>query len=95
MMLLLGVVGWICKMTNIPRAPFLIAYVLAEPFERYYFLTVNVFSPAEWMTRPFVMVVILILAGAVIIPFVRKFFRKTEEGVEKFRSQKSQTCLYQ
>ena len=30
MMLLLGVVGWICKMTNIPRAPFLIAYVLAE-----------------------------------------------------------------
>ena len=90
MMLLLGVVGWICKMTNIPRAPFLIAYVLAEPFERYYFLTVNVFSPAEWMTRPFVMVVILILAGAVIIPFVRKFFRKTEEGVEEVQvSEKS------
>lgn len=90
MMLLLGVVGWICKMTNIPRAPFLIAYVLAEPFERYYFLTVNVFSPAEWMTRPFVIVVILILAGAVIIPFVRKFFRKTEEGVEEVQvSEKS------
>lgn len=90
MMLLLGVVGWICKMTNIPRAPFLIAYVLAEPFERYYFLTVNVFSPAEWMTRPFVMVIILILAGAVIVPFVRKFFRKTEEGVEEVQvSEKS------
>lgn len=90
MMLLLGVVGWICKMTNIPRAPFLIAYVLAEPFERYYFLTVNVFSPAEWMTRPFVMVVILILVGAVIVPFVRKFFRKTEEGVEEVQvSEKS------
>uniref|UniRef100_UPI0028A77037 tripartite tricarboxylate transporter permease n=1 Tax=Corynebacterium sp. TaxID=1720 RepID=UPI0028A77037 len=90
MMLLLGVVGWICKMTNIPRAPFLIAYVLAEPFERYYFLTVKVFSPAEWMTRPFVMVVILILAGAVIVPFVRKFFRKTEEGVEEVQvSEKS------
>lgn len=90
MMLVLGVVGWICKMTNIPRAPFLIAYVLAEPFERYYFLTVNVFSPAEWMTRPFVMVVILILAGAVIVPFVRKFFRKTEEGVEEVQvSEKS------
>lgn len=90
MMLLLGVVGWICKMTNIPRAPFLIAYVLAEPFERYYFLTVNVFSPAEWMTRPFVMVVILILVGAVIVPFVRKFFRKTEEGIEEVQvSEKS------
>lgn len=90
MMLVLGIVGWICKMTNIPRAPFLIAYVLAEPFERYYFLTVNVFSPAEWMTRPFVMVVILIIAGAIIIPFVRKFFRKTEEGVEEVQvSEKS------
>ena len=42
------------------------------------------------MTRPFVMVVILILAGAVIIPFVRKFFRKTEEGVEEVQvSEKS------
>lgn len=90
MMLLLGIVGWICKMTNIPRAPFLIAYVLAEPFERYYFLTVNVFSPTEWMTRPFVMVVMLVLAGAVIIPFVRKFFRKTDEGIEEVQvSEKS------
>lgn len=78
LMLGLGIVGWICKMTNIPRAPFLIAFVLAEPLERYYFLTVNVFSPVEWMTRPFVMVIILIVAGAVAIPLFKKFMRKSK-----------------
>ncbi|WP_188682548.1 tripartite tricarboxylate transporter permease [Nesterenkonia cremea] len=62
-MLALGVVGWICKITNIPRAPFLIAYVLAVPLERYYFITVSAFEPGEWMTRPFVVVVALLLVG--------------------------------
>lgn len=80
MMLALGIVGWICKMTNVPRAPFLIAYVLAEPLERYYFLTVNVFSPVEWLTRPFVLVVLLIVAGAVAVPIFKKFMRRSKDN---------------
>lgn len=71
-MLLLGIVGWICKVTNIPRAPFLIAYVLAIPLERYYFLTVNAFTPVEWLTRPFVLVVIAVLLFSIVIPLVRR-----------------------
>lgn len=91
MMLGLGIVGWICKMTNIPRAPFLIAYVLAEPLERYYFLTVNVFSPVEWMTRPFVLVVILIVAGAVAVPIFKKFMRRSKDNAADFQvSEKSE-----
>lgn len=70
-MFLLGIIGWICKMTNIPRAPFLIAYVLAEPLERYYFLTVNVFTPSEWLTRPFVAVIALVLVGVVAMSVIR------------------------
>lgn len=70
-MLILGVIGWVCKITNIPRAPFLIAYVLAEPLERYYFLTVNVFSPSEWLTRPFVAVIALVLVGVVAMSGLR------------------------
>ncbi|AMA01374.1 tripartite tricarboxylate transporter permease [Corynebacterium glutamicum] len=90
MMLALGVVGWVCKMTNIPRAPFLIAYVLAEPLERYYFLTVNVFSPTEWMTRPFVMVVILIIVGAVAVPVFKKYIRKSKRNAPETQvSEKS------
>lgn len=70
-MVILGVIGWVCKMTNIPRAPFLIAYVLAEPLERYYFLTVNVFSPAQWLTRPFVAVIVVILVGVAASSVIR------------------------
>lgn len=76
MMLAFGLIGWLCKATNIPRAPFLIAFVLAEPLERYFFLTVKVYEPSEWLTRPFVMVVIAILAGAVIIPIIKKRLAK-------------------
>lgn len=76
MMLIFGLIGWLCKATNIPRAPFLIAFVLAEPLERYFFLTVKVYEPSEWLTRPFVMVVIAILAGAVVVPIIKKRLAK-------------------
>lgn len=76
-MLGLGLVGWICKICNIPRAPFLIAFVLAEPLERYYFLTVNVYSPSEWLSRPFVVVVIIILLGVLAVPWAQRRFGRT------------------
>lgn len=75
-MLLLGVVGWICKVTDIPRAPFLIAYVLAIPLERYFFLTVSVFTPAEWLTRPFVAIVVLVLAAVTLASVVVAWRRR-------------------
>ncbi|WP_313816608.1 tripartite tricarboxylate transporter permease [Citricoccus sp.] len=78
LMLLLGIIGWICKVTNIPRAPFLIAFVLAEPLERYYFLTVNAFTAGEWMTRPFVLVIMVILLGAVAVPLFRRMKKRTK-----------------
>lgn len=80
MMLFFGLVGWLCKACDIPRAPFLIAFVLAEPLERYFFLTVKVYEPIEWMSRPFVMVVILILIGAVVIPLIQSYLKKKKAG---------------
>lgn len=76
MMLVFGLIGWLCKACDIPRAPFLIAFVLAEPLERYFFLTVKVYEPTQWLTRPFVMVIIAILASAVIIPIIQKRRKK-------------------
>lgn len=78
----LGIVGWICKVTDIPRAPFLIAFVLAEPLERYYFLTVNAFPVTEWATRPFVVVVAIIIAGAIILPFFRRMRKRGQADEE-------------
>ena len=55
-MLILGVVGWIMKETGVPRAPFLIGFVLAIPMERYYYLTDSLYDGLSWMTRPGVIV---------------------------------------
>lgn len=85
-MLALGVIGWICKITDIPRAPFLIAYVLAIPLERYYFITVSAFEPGEWMTRPFVIAVVLLLVGAVAYQ-VWKRTRQSGSASEELKDQ--------
>lgn len=94
-MLFLGIVGWVCKVTDIPRAPFLIAFVLAEPLERYYFLTVNAFEPGEWLTRPFVIVILIILVGAIMVPVIRNFRRKKEytETVTEVAEKTGETAL--
>lgn len=70
-MLLLGMVGWLCRLTGIPRAPFLIAYVLAVPLERYFFITVTIFEPTEWLTRPIVIAIVLLLIIATAFMLVR------------------------
>jgi len=50
-MVALGVLGWVLKMTDYPRGPFLIGFVLALPLERYYYLTGNAYDGASWLTR--------------------------------------------
>ncbi|WP_186293275.1 tripartite tricarboxylate transporter permease [Brevibacterium aurantiacum] len=82
LMFLLGIIGWICKVANIPRAPFLIAFVLAEPLERYYFLTINAFPGGEWAMRPIVLIIAGILAASVVIPLFRNRKRKSVETFE-------------
>lgn len=67
-MLILGLVGWLMKICDYPRAPFLIGFVLSVPLERYYFLTDSLYTPAEWMTRP----AVLAMAGLLVAPLVYK-----------------------
>ncbi|MEQ3553281.1 tripartite tricarboxylate transporter permease [Pseudonocardia nematodicida] len=71
-MLLLGVVGWLMKVCDYPRAPFLIGFVLSIPLERYYFLTTSLYAPAEWMTRPAVLVMAALLAAPLAVRLVKK-----------------------
>lgn len=85
LMLVLGIIGWICKITDIPRAPFLIAFVLAEPLERYYFLTVNAFPSGDWLARPFVLVILLIIVGAIAVPIWRRLRRKKDSSEDAVR----------
>lgn len=63
-MVVLGVVGFFLKATGMPRAPFLIGFVLAIPMERYYYLTANLYDGTSWMTRPGV----LVFAALLVVP---------------------------
>ena len=72
LMLVLGVVGWIMKRTNVPRASFLIGFVLSVPMERYYFLTDRLYDFDEWVTRPGV----LAMFGLMLIPAILMVVRR-------------------
>ncbi|MCH6161613.1 tripartite tricarboxylate transporter permease [Streptomyces marispadix] len=71
-MLLLGAVGWVMKACGIPRAPFLIGFVLSLPMERYYFLTANLYAFDQWIVRPWV----LVLFGVLVVPTVFSLVKK-------------------
>lgn len=62
-MVVLGVVGWLMKATDTPRAPFLIGFVLAIPMERYYYLTSSLNDGVGWLARPWVIVFLAVLVG--------------------------------
>ncbi|NOJ60064.1 tripartite tricarboxylate transporter permease [Arthrobacter sp. 260] len=75
-MLALGLLGWLMKIYSIPRAPFLIGFVLSIPLERYYYLTANLYEFSEWAMRPGVLVMAAILAA----PLVWALYRKIRPG---------------
>lgn len=81
-MLGLGVFGFLMKLADFPRAPFLIGFILSVPMERYYFLTTEVYTASEWLTRPFVLVMFGILLLPLAFMGVRwlRARRATSEG---------------
>lgn len=82
-MLILGLVGWLMKMFHIPRAPFLIGFVLSIPLERYYYLTANLYTVSEWVFRPGVLVMIAILMAPLVMAAIRYFrLKRNPHAVE-------------
>lgn len=71
-MVALGVAGFFLKATGMPRAPFLIGFVLAIPMERYYYLTASLYDGAEWMARPGVLAFAALLVVPVLWSLVKK-----------------------
>lgn len=76
LMLILGVVGWLMKSFDFPRAPFLIGFVLSVPLERYYYLTDNLYSFSEWAFRPGVLIMVAILLLPLVMALVRRIRAK-------------------
>ena len=64
-MLGLGVVGWLMKQLGWPRAPFLVGFVLTKPTEQYLWLSISRYE-MEWLLRPGVILLGLLLLGSII-----------------------------
>jgi TctA family transporter len=64
-MLGLGLLGWLMKQLGWPRAPFLVGFVLTKPTEQYLWLSISRYD-FEWLWRPGVIVMGLLLVGAII-----------------------------
>ncbi|WP_029029792.1 tripartite tricarboxylate transporter permease [Salinarimonas rosea] len=65
MLLTLGVVGWLMKQADWPRAPVLVGFVLAKPMEQYFWLTVQIHG-WSWLLRPGV----LVIGALIVIPLL-------------------------
>ncbi|MGY6696438.1 MAG: tripartite tricarboxylate transporter permease [Roseinatronobacter sp.] len=59
----LGLLGWMMKYADWPRAPALVGFVLAGPMEQYFWLS-NQLHGWSWLTRPGV----LIIGSIIVIP---------------------------
>jgi putative tricarboxylic transport membrane protein len=66
----LGLLGWMMKYADWPRAPALVGFVLAGPMEQYFWLS-NQLHGWSWLTRPGV----LIIGSIIVIPLVLSGWR--------------------
>lgn len=78
-MLVLALLGWLMKAIGMPRAPFLIGFVLSVPLERYYFLTDRLYTTGEWVTRPGVLVMGVILVVPLLLALRRRLATPASE----------------
>ncbi|HUK59844.1 MAG TPA: tripartite tricarboxylate transporter permease [Stellaceae bacterium] len=72
-MVLFGTFGWIMKRLGWPRPPLILGFVLGGIFERYFFISTEIYG-AAWVLRP-VVIAVLLAACWVVIPSLRAHLR--------------------
>ncbi|MBI2089144.1 MAG: tripartite tricarboxylate transporter permease [Deltaproteobacteria bacterium] len=83
-LLALGFLGWLMKQLGWARAPFLVGFVLSKPTEQYLWLSISRYG-AEWLWRPGVIVMGLLLLATIVWIVVGKLKGKQsldEESTE-------------
>jgi putative tricarboxylic transport membrane protein len=73
-MAIFGAVGWVMKQLGWPRPPLILGLVLGSMFERYYFISTQIYG-LGFFTRPVVAVVLLAALWVVLGPSIRAFLR--------------------
>jgi putative tricarboxylic transport membrane protein len=67
MLLLFGAAGWIMKQFGWPRPPLILGIVIGGIFERYLFISTELYG-AAWLLRPVVLVVLAVIAWVLYRP---------------------------
>jgi putative tricarboxylic transport membrane protein len=62
-----GTIGWIMKRFDWPRPPMVLGFVLGPIFERYLFLSTEIYG-ADWVLRPIVIGIAVLIAWALYRP---------------------------
>lgn len=62
-----GLVGWVMKYYGWPRPPLMLGFVLGALFERYFFISTEIYGSA-WVYRPVVIVILAMSAWALFGP---------------------------
>ena len=71
-LLLFGTLGWIMKRLRWPRPPLILGFVLGGLIENYMFISVTRYG-ADWLSRPWVMVIFAMTLYGILAPIVRGY----------------------
>jgi TctA family transporter len=77
----LGLLGWLMKQLGWPRAPFLVGFVLTKPTEQYLWISISRYG-LEWLLRPGVVLLGLLLLASIVWIVVGKRGRKETRAAE-------------
>jgi len=84
-----GIIGWLMKIYGWPRPPLMLGFVLGALFERYLFISVEIYG-FNWLTRPVVLVILAAAAWVLFSPLkdslreTVRTFRTFQRGVVRF-----------
>ena len=68
--LVFGLLGWVMKRLRWPRPPLMLGFVLGEVVEQYMFISYQLYG-WSWLTRPVVMVMLVIAVYGIVRPIMR------------------------
>lgn len=74
---ILGILGWLLKRVDWPRAPILVGFVLSGPIEQYFWLA-NRLHGWSWMARPGVIIIAALIFLPPVVQVGLKHFRKAK-----------------
>jgi TctA family transporter len=83
-MVIFGVAGWVMKQLGWPRPPLILGLVLGSMFERYYFISNQIYG-LRFFTRPVVVAVLLAALWVILGPSIRAFLKMSRREKQAVR----------